>query len=642
MNFDQGQSPEEILESIRLEEAQRNKGRLKVFLGMAPGVGKTYAMLEEAQILRKEQVDVVVANIEAHQREEIEMLLKGLPQVPQKTLFYKNKEFHEINVDAIISLNPSIVLVDELAHSNIPDSRNAKRWQDVQEILDHGISVHTTLNVQHIDSLSDIIWGITEFAVNETVPDIFIEKAHSIQLVDLTADELLQRVNEGKVYNDGQSKAAILHFFQKNRLTALREIALRYVADKVDIGLMRLATTKEGRIEWKTREKFLVAISPNPQSRKLIRTTRRLATQANASWMAVYVATGKVLSQEGSEQLEKNMTLTRSLGADTVTIYDLDIAEGIKRVAYQRDVTQIIIGRTSRNIYLSLFQGPTLLDKLVGGCKNIDVHVIRHEKGTASYQIKRSRQSTFFDYLSISFLVLLMACLSWAALFLVGYRVIEFLFFVAIAALGFFYKRGPFILAASLSGLIWGFFFMPPPAESSFSMINDVVLLVLYVLTAISGGIFVQRVWEQIESFSKDNEKTSQFTDLLRHFQSNLALDDILASFEERLPKVVNGTYKLVIKNNEGSLDMDVISATIGSKESITALWAFDNGHEAGWSTDILPMSDNLYIPLKGPHEIMGLLIYRPLDKNALTLEDRDVLHNVCQQLSAYLEKSDV
>lgn len=643
MSFNQGPSPQEILESIKLEEAQRHKGRLKIFLGMAVGVGKTYAMLEEAHILRKEQVDVVVGNIEAHGRKEIEVLLKDLPQIPKKIVIYKEKEFKELDVEAIIRLKPSIVLVDELAHSNLPGSKNEKRWQDVQEILDHGISVYTTLNVQHIDSLRDITFRITEIDVTDIVPDMIVEKAHLIQLIDLTPDELLQRLKEGKVYTEGQSKIASLNFFQKNKLAALREITLRYVAEKIDIDLMCMVMTKEGRVEWKTHEKFLVAINQNSQSQKLIKATHRLAKRANAPWLAVYVNTGKTLNKEEEEQLQKSIKLTRILGAEIITIDDPDIAEGIKRVAYQRDITQIILGRRPQNLTLSLFQGPTLLDKLTAECKNMDLHVIRQDKHTASSRKKWpsfSWQSKFSDYLSISFLVCLIASLSRLAHSFLGYRVGEFLFFIGISLLSVFFKRGPTILAAVLFAFIWGFFFITPLAASFFSMVEEVLLLLFYALTAIFFGIFVRRSWEQRELLRKGNEKSSQLTEILQCLSSNLELYDILIFLEERLPKLLDGIYKFVIKNNTGTLDMDMVSTWVGSKESVTALWAFQNGHEAGWSTETLPLSENLYIPLKGSREIMGILIFKSSDKRMLTKEERNLIANVCQQLSNHLEKS--
>ncbi|HEV8051690.1 MAG TPA: DUF4118 domain-containing protein, partial [Parachlamydiaceae bacterium] len=617
MNLYERPNPQEILEGIKLEEAQRNKGHLKIFLGMAAGVGKTYTMLEEAQVLKKEKIDVIIGNIESHGRKETEELLKNLPEIPKKTIIYKDKEFKELDVDAIISLNPNLVLVDELAHSNIPGSKHAKRWEDVLEILDHGINVYTTLNVQHIDSLNDIVWGITEVVVRETVPDMVIEKAYSIQLIDLTPDELLQRLKEGKVYTEGQSNIAALHFFQKDKLTALREIVLRYVADKIDVDLRRMVTTKEGRIEWKTREKFLVGISHSPQSQKLIRTTRRLATQANSPWVAVYVNTGKTLSKEDDEQLAKNLILTRALGAEVITIYDPDVAEGIKRVSYQRGITQIILGRTPKNLILSLFQGPSLLDKLAQECKDIDLHIIRQEKYTASYRKKSFFsfwESSFFDYLIISFFVCMMASLGWVALSFMGYRVVEFLFFIGIVVLSPFFKRGPVILASVLFGLAWSFFFIPPPEGSSFSVNNEIVLLVMYVLTAICIGFFVERAWEQKELLMKGDKKAARLAEVLQDLHSSLPLGDILVSLESRLPKVVQGAYQFVIKNDKGKLDMDKGSLLMGNKERVAAHWAFENRREAGWSTDTLPFSENLYIPLNGTHEIMGLLVYTPID----------------------------
>lgn len=639
MSFSQDQGVKEIVESIKLEETQRNQGRLKIFLGMAVGVGKTYAMLEDAQTLKKEQIDVAIGYIETHGRKEIESLLQNIPQIPQKTLSHKNMEGTEMDVGAIISLNPSIVLVDELAHNNFPGSKNGKRWQDVQELLDHGINVNTTLNIQHINSLNEIVLGITGIVVNETVPDIMIDKAHSIQLIDLTPDELLQRLKEGKVYTEGQSETAIHNFFKKNKLAALRETMLRYVADKIDVDLMHMATTKEGKIERHNREKFLVAISEALSSQKLIKATRQLAIQANAPWAAVYVNTGKPLSEEASKQLEKNLMLTRSLGSEGVIIYDLDVAEGIKRVAHQRNITQVIFGRTKKKF--SLFQGPTLLDRLAAECKGIDLHIIRQEKGTATDQRKWSLQpgvAKFSHYLLASFFVCLLAGLSWVALPVLGNRVVQFLFFISVSAFSFFFTRGPSILAAILFGTLWGLIFTPLPTESS-SMTEDMTLLILYVLTAISFGLFVERFFWKKESLKKSDKKTLQLADILHCLDGNLSPDRVLLCLEERLPTVVNGTFKLIVKNKNGTLDTDNIALLPGDKERLTALSAFTNSREAGWSTETLPLSDNLYLPIKGSRETMGLLIYRSPDKRILTKEEKHLLYHLCQQLGNYLEK---
>lgn len=644
MSIDKGPSPEEIIESIKLEESQRTRGHLKIYLGMAPGVGKTYAMLEEAHHLLKEHIDVVVGNIEAHEREEIAILLKNLPEVPKKTTVYKDKEFSELDIDAIIRLKPGIVLVDELAHSNLPGSKHEKRWQDVQEILEHGISVHTTLNVQHIDSLRDVVLSITEIAISETVPDAMIERAHSIQLIDLTPDELLQRLDEGKVFTEGQIKVAGMHFFQKNRLSALREVVLRYVADKIDLNLMCMVTTKEGRVEWRTREKFLVAISQNARSHKLLKAGRRLASQANAPWFAVYVDTGKPLEKEEEETIEKLEELTRSMGAELIKINDPDIAEGIKRIAYQRNITQIILGRTPRNLVVSLLRGPTLVDKLSAECKTVDLHVIRQDQHPLSKSKKWSSslwQSKVSDYFFAALSVGLMASLSWVALFFAGYRVVELLFFIAVCALNVFFGPGPVIFAAILFGLIWGFVFTPPPVESIFSPTDDLFLLVLYVLAAITIGVIAGRTRKHKELLRKGHKHDSQLSELLTCLHGDHALQDVLIALEEGLPKLLDGRYKFVVKKSNGLLDTEIISALVGNKESMTASWAFQNSHKAGWSTDTLPLSENLFIPLRGEHETMGLLIYKsPSGKSSLTKEEQSLLDNVCRQFAGYLEKA--
>lgn len=629
--------PQKLLEAIKREEAQLNKGRLKIFLGMAAGVGKTYSMLEEAQVLTKEGVNLLVGVIESHGRKETEILLKNLSIVPKKVYLYKEREFSEMDVDAIIALNPSIVLVDELAHTNIPGARNEKRWQDVLEILDAGISVHSTLNVQHIESLSDIVGGITEIAVRETVPDLMIEIAHTIQLIDLSPDALLQRLKEGKVYTTGQSTIAVLNFFQKNKLTALREMVLRYVADKIDVELKRLVTTiegaKEGTLMWKTHEKFLVAISHSPSSQKLIRRTRRLAAEINASWVSVYVNTGKILSPNDEQQLERNLKLTQSLGAENITIFDPDITEGIKRVAIERGITQIVIGRTPVNFF-SLLQGPTVIDRLSAECKDIDLHVIRQDSLTVSSFNKKLFPpfvSKFSDYFLVVFLVGVMGAFSFVALYLLGYRVVEFLFFLGISALNLFFKQGPVILAAVLFFVIWGFYFIPAPDWASFSTLDAFVLLSLYAVTSVFAGTLLKRNGKRKDPYQKWNKKLAQLNEIIQYLDNHPKPDVVFIFLEETLPKVVPGKYKFLININ-GIPNLEGLKA----KEQATAHLAIENEQETGWSTDKLPFSENLYIPLKRSQGgIMGLLIYTPLNERPLNPEEKDLLNEVCKKLTS-------
>ena len=318
--------------------SEKIKGRLKIFLGMAAGVGKTYSMLEEAQILKDKGIDLVVGVVDTHGRKETEILLHGLKIIPQKPIVYKGVQFQELDLDAILRLKPSLALIDELAHTNIPGVRHEKQWQDVIELLENGIDVYTTLNVQHIESLKEMIEEITDIHLKEMVPDLIIETATFIRLVDLPPDELIDRLREGKVYFGEQSKMAMEHFFQKDRLTALREIVLRYAAEKVDIDLHSLGVS-----EWKPREKLLVAITHIKDSQRLLRVGCRLAFHLDAPWIVVYVNKGLTLDEEKNSQLEKNLTLARNLGAEVIMVYDTDIVVAIERITHYRGITQIII-----------------------------------------------------------------------------------------------------------------------------------------------------------------------------------------------------------------------------------------------------------------------------------------------------------
>lgn len=644
MNAEERPSPEELLKAVQHEERQINKGRLKIFLGMAAGVGKTYAMLSSAQELSRSGVDIVVGTVDTHGRQETAQLLKGLEIIPKKGILYKDKEILEMDLEAILNRQPDIVIVDELAHNNTPGSHNAKRWQDVIDILDSGISVYTTLNVQHIESLNDIVKGITAFSVRETVPDLLIERATSIQLVDLTPDELLVRLQEGKVYLGDQSQIAALNFFQKDRLTALREIVLRYAADKVDSDLRRMIPVKEGVIEWKPREKFLVAISHNPHSQKLIRTARRLAYAVDAPWIAVHVDAGQDLSEKENDQLAKNLALARDLGAEIVTISEPSITEGIKKVAYLRGITQIIVGRSPYKPLLSRLRGGTLLDRLASECKDVDIHAIRQEKYSVSYR-KGWRPFTFHrklsDYLLVFFCVCLLTAVNWSLLAFIGYKTVGAIFLLGILSLSLYFKKGPILFASLLYALIWGLFFVPPSGKLGVTETEDIALLILYFLTALTVGILVDREREHKAMRAKGEQTTTALYEIVRTLAGNQSTDEILAYIKDQLNRSVSGTYEFLIKKIDNGLTLsDPENLLSSEKEKSSAIWSFENGKEAGWSTDTLPSAKNLNIPLKGLHEVVGLLVFRPKIGRFLTEEEKNFLRTVCQQVANYLERS--
>lgn len=643
MNEEKRPSPEELLEAIRREDKERTKGKLKIFLGMAAGVGKTFAMLEEAQQLNREGENIVIGTINTHGREETARLLEGLTIIPEKTIIYREIELKELDYEKIIAVHPNIVLVDELAHSNVPGVTHSKRWQDVLEILEHGIDVYTTLNVQHIESLNDVVERITGISVKETVPDLMIEVATSIQLIDLTPDELLERLKEGKVYLGDQSQYAQEHFFQKDRLTALREIVLRYTAEKVDFDLHNLISSVGLATEWKPREKILVAISTSPLSQKLIRAARRYAFNLNATWIAVFVDDGKVLYEEDSAQLAKNMTLARDLGAEVVTTNDPDIANGIQRIARQREITQIIVGRhTSRSLLDYVTGRATLLEKLVKECKDVDIYVIRQERYSLKHRKKLfappPKKQIVQYILALAFVMLLFA-INWLAFPFVGYRNSGLIFLLGILSLSLFLKKGPILFTSCLFVVLWALFFIPPE-ENSMVFEEDIALLIIFLLTAISTGILVDRARERKEMLAKREESAQALYDIVRLIASAPSTAQIFKSIKRYLEKLFSGSFEMIIKLIDDGLVLDSTPSLVSEiKEKSTAIWAFENGKEAGWSTSTLPSSKNLYIPLKGFHEVVGVLVYQPKTQKTLTIEEKNFIYTVCQQLSHYIER---
>lgn len=369
--------PDKLLQAIQQSERGSERGVLKIFLGMAAGVGKTYSMLEAAQNLLKEGEDVVVGIVDTHGRKETAALLKGLKIIPLEQISYKGSTFGELNLQEILKIKPKLVLIDELAHSNIPGALHAKRWQDVVDLLKNGIDVYTTLNVQHIESIKEFIESITSISIRETVPDSIIETANFIELVDITPEDLLERLKQGKVYLADMPEIAARNFFKEDRLTALREILLRYAAEKIDHDLHSMVSTAGRSIGWKNREKLMVAISSTIHSQKLIRTTRRLAFNLNAPWIALHVDDGSSLNSYDQEILSKNLAMARDLGAEVIIVYASHVAEAITHTARQYGVTQIVIGQTgSRFSFDTLFRR-TLVDQLEKNYTDFDVHIVK-------------------------------------------------------------------------------------------------------------------------------------------------------------------------------------------------------------------------------------------------------------------------
>ena len=532
MNDETRPEPESFLASLAREKKREGKGRLKIFFGMCAGVGKTYTMLQAAQTLKSRDADIAIGIVETHGRAETEALLAGLPVIPRIPVIYRGVTLLELDLDEILRRKPNSVLVDELAHTNAEGMRHTKRYQDVLELLDNGINVFSTLNVQHVESLIDTVHQISGITVRETVPDGILDAADEIELVDISPEDLLQRFAEGKVYSPERSAAAVANFFHKGNLTALREIALRVTAQRVDLQLKDFM--QENRIQgpWKTLERLMVAVGPSPYSEQLIRWTKRIADTMQAPWVAVYIQTAKSLSVESEKLLRKNITLAQELGATVVTTANDDIVKALLRTARHNNVTQIIIGKSQTNPLLDLFQGGSLVNKLIRESGDIDIYVVQGDIAAPKARRRRrfiplSRTSSIRQYGVALGTIGLAAIACQAFSGVMDYRSVGMFFLFIIALLSPSVGPGPLFSAATLSAILWDFLFIPPKYTFAISRSADFFLVFLYFIIALITTILTLRIRRQRDTVRVRERQTESLYFLVRDLSTTESLDDI-------------------------------------------------------------------------------------------------------------------
>lgn len=455
--------PEALL--LRAKE-ETKRARLRIFFGFAPGVGKTYRMLQVARELVEQEVDVAVGLVETHGRYETAALLLGMPLLPRRKLTYRGSVLEELDVDGVLARRPRVVLVDELAHTNAPGSRHQKRWQDVVELLDAGVDVYTTLNVQHLESLNDVVAQITGVRVRETVPDAVLERADEVELVDLAPEELLVRLREGKVYIAAQAERAASHFFRRGNLLALRELALRQVAEHVDDDVLEYREAHGVDATWATSERIVVCVGPAPASARLVRAVRRMATRLRSPWVAAYVeVSGRApLAEADRARLETHLALAESLGASIVRLDGLGVGDAVLAYARKHNVTRIVLGKPTHARIWDRLRG-SLLDELVRGSGNIDVHVISgDDERSPPAETPRATGAPLEPrpYLLATGLVALMTAVGWGLREAFHVPDVEMLYLVAVMFAALRLGRGPSILVAGLSVATYDFFFVPP------------------------------------------------------------------------------------------------------------------------------------------------------------------------------------
>lgn len=647
MTNDGRPDPDALLRAVGEAELKAKSAHLRVFLGMSAGVGKTYAMLRAAQARLNEGLDVVVGIVETHGRSETMALAEPLPKIPRKKIEYMGVTLEEMDLDAILLKKPKLVLVDELAHTNVPGSRHQKRYQDVLEILDAGIDVYTTLNVQHLESRKDLVEQITRVPIRETVPDSILERASQIELIDITPNDLLRRLKEGKVYLGEKAEHAAQNFFKPNSLTALREIALRVTAERVDQDLQQFQDLTQGSGPVQTNERLMVAVSHSPYSEKLIRATRRLAYNLEAPWIAVHVDTGIPLNDEDQAQLAKNIKLARELKAKVVTTTDTDIPSALRRVARQKNVTQIIVGRPTKRFFRDVIEGGTLLDRLVRESGEIDVHVIRQD-GESTYSppliTKIEHFSSPITYWNTLWFMFGVSFLSGFVEPFIGYRAVGFIFLLGVLGVGLLSTIGPTFLAGILSSFIWNFFFIPPRLTFVIQEPEDVILILSYLIAALVTGFLTNRIRTHERVLREREDRTNALYEVAQDIANSRAKDEFLTKINVRVGQLLDGECGVLLRSQEGKLlvnEYKVYSPQpeLSEKEKAVAVWSFESGKMAGWSTDTLAEAKALYIPLKTPDEIVGILVYQPRTKRKLNLEQENMLFSISSQLAVSLER---
>jgi two-component system sensor histidine kinase KdpD len=615
LDLEKRPSPDALLEAARRESDR--SGRLKIFVGAAPGVGKTYEMLQSAHARLKAGVDVVVGVVETHGRAETEALLKGLEVIPRKRLSYRDQMLEEMDLDALIARRPQIALVDELAHTNAPGSRHPKRYLDVEELLSHGIDVYTAVNIQHIESLNDVVAQITHVRVRETVPDSVFDRADAIELIDLTPDDLIQRLKEGKVYVPKQAERALEHYFSPGNLTALRELALRRTAERVDEQLLTHMQANAIAGPWAAGERILVCLSEDPRAAGLVRYTKRLADRLHAPWTAISIETRRSLqlTDEQRDRLADTMRLAESLGGEAVTIPGVGrrIADDVINFAHANNVTQIIIGKSTRSRWFEMTRGSVVHD-LVRRAGNISVNVIAGDEqpvGKAPVQTA-ARQEPFNPKPYLWSLLTVSVALGVAVLIepWFGIENVDLVLLTAVVGVAVRYGLWPSLLATVAASLCYNFFFLPPVYTFTITDPTNVAAFFLFMLVAILVSNVAARVRSQADTAISRVRTTESLYAFSRKLAGTATLDDVLWATAYQTALMLKVRVVLLMPED------GVITVKAGyppedqldKADLAAANWAWGNDRPAGRGSDTLPGAKRLFLPMRTGRGAIGVI----------------------------------
>src|SRR5512136_847157 len=486
--------PDALLKEVEREETK--KGRLKIFVGYAPGVGKTYAMLNEAHVLKKRGVDVVVGIIETHGRSETEALLTNLEMIPRRRVEYQGIVLEELDGDAILKRRPAVVLVDELAHTNAPGSRHPKRYQDIEELIDSGIDVYTTVNVQHFESLNDVLEKITGIRMQETLPDTFLDRADEVQVIDIPLEELFERLKEGKVYIPLQAERAMQNFFQRGNLVALRELMLTHVAHKMDTELLNYMRAKAISGPWPAGERVMVCIAPSPYAKQLLRKGYQIAKEAHAEWYAVHVSTPalKEMSDKDKGYIVEALNLAGELGAKLATLSGTDVAQELLRFAREYNINHIVIGKPLHSMLIGFWKGSPA-SRLLHTPSEFELHLITPTVEKREIEVKAKPERVTLHPKDYLLTILMVAGITLLNLFLQRFvhpMSLVYIYLIATIASGLFFGTGPSLFSSVVSLLTFDFFFTEPRYSFTMYHPHDIINVVVFLLTSIIIGQLVK------------------------------------------------------------------------------------------------------------------------------------------------------
>ncbi len=640
--------PDQLLTKIKEEEIRATRGNLKIFFGASAGVGKTYAMLLAAHQQIIQGTDVVVGIVETHGRQETETLLEGLEHLPRKDFIHRSKVIKEFDIDSALVRKPGLILVDELAHSNAPGSRHPKRWQDVEELLTSGINVYSTVNVQHLETLNDVVNGITGIRVWETVPDQVFDVADEIVLVDLPPDELLQRLKEGKIYLPHQAERAIQNFFRKGNLIALRELALRRTADRVDTQMLKYRHDQSVSNVWQTRDSMLVCLGPGEGGDRIARGAARIAARLDAPWHVLYVETPELqhLAENQRQRILKNLKLAQEMGAETATLSGSDVAEVVVTYAHDHNLAKIVVGQSQKRSWMPWYC--SFADYISTRAPDLDIIQIARDATNAekssNHRIDDSQESWFermkAPWQSYAMALVICGCATLVAeplhvMFDIANIVMLFLLAVVIVSVR--YGLGPSLMASVLNVVAFDFFYVPPRfsfavSDLQYLMTFAIMLSVGLIIANLTNGLMYQ-----VRVSSRRELRVRALYEISRDLSGVLLVEQI-AEISRRFTETEFGGARSVIllADSNNRLSEPVYTARGGLSFDVgIGQWVLDHGSEAGCGTDTLPGSPVIYIPLKTKMSTRGVLVLEPRDSQSLIAPEQRRLLDIFARLIA-------